>query len=385
MTDSVLQLWHGVLFRRRPDASLEWIGARLQEWTGLEPHRTLEAVHPADRAKLAQDHITLRLRHALTGRITWVEQRRHALPGGYEGCWEDVTDRVRLNHQLARLQWNATLGLATNRLVHDFNNLLTGILSLSDAYLLKINPADPAHEGFRVVNQQAHKAAEIVQKIGCLFREVPGRRDYHNLCDIATAAGEMLRSVLPRHTSVSVQAEGDSIPVFADAVGLKQVVISLAIAAAPASVSIQTRSPATLVLTGRWGQPIREALVHAQDFAARNDAQLTDGENIFTFTFPAPDFSDAEARQAPCILMAGRATKALYHVADLFRRNGCEVVVGGEQFLDLLSAPDYRFDAVWMRKDEAAQFTQPFPGLKRIVSAANTLEEMLAELREANL
>src|SRR5687767_6759367 len=105
MDESALQLWRGVLFRQRPDLSFDSISAHVQEWTGVEPHRALEVVHPADREKPAQDRSIFRLRHARTGRITWIEQRRRSLDAGYEGYWENVTERVQLSQELAQAQW----------------------------------------------------------------------------------------------------------------------------------------------------------------------------------------------------------------------------------------------------------------------------------------
>src|SRR5688500_9936715 len=129
MNESALQHWDGVLFSQRPGLTFEWISPRLQEWTGLETHQALEAILPADRDREGKDEATFRLRHTRTGRIRWVQQRRRKVGNGYEGFWEDVTERFFLTHQLAGAQWDATLGTATHRLVHDFNNLLTGILS----------------------------------------------------------------------------------------------------------------------------------------------------------------------------------------------------------------------------------------------------------------
>src|SRR5688572_6925136 len=177
MNDSVLELWHGVLFRQRPDLTFEWISPRVEEWTGTEPNLALAAVHPDDREKVKGEHATFRLRHTRTGRITWVEQRRR----GLEGYWENITERVQLTQRLAHANWNGILGVATSKLVHDFNNLLTGILSLSDAYLTMVQADNPAREGLKLLNQNARVAAEIVQQIGLLFREVPGRRSYQNL------------------------------------------------------------------------------------------------------------------------------------------------------------------------------------------------------------
>lgn len=381
MNDSVLQLWQGVLFRQRPDSTLEWIGSRIQQWTGLEPHRTLEALHPADRAKLTEENAVLRLRHTRTGRITWVQQRRQ----GFEGYWEDITEHVSLKHQIAQAHWKATLGAATNKLVHDFNNLLTGVLSLSDAYLLKIEPDNPAHEGFTLLNRQARQAADIVQQIARLFREIPGKPSYHNLCELAVSIADMLQYIVPRHTSVQVQSAGDCIPVYVDAVALKQVVVSLVIAAAPATIVLGTGLPARLHLSLPALDQGSPALTYAQRFAERSDAEFVASKSGFTFSFRLAEFSDAEAARPLSILLIGRENKALFKVADLFRHHSYEVVVGGDDFMDLLRSPDYRFDGVWMRSEEAVTIPETlrehFPALKHVVSAASAPEEMLAELR----
>lgn len=349
MNDSVLELWHGVLFRQRPDLTFEWISPRVEQWTGTKPNLALEAVHPDDRGKLKGEHATFRLRHARTGRITWVEQRRR----GVEGYWENITERVNLSQQLAQAHWEGALGAATNRLVHDFNNLLTGILSLSDAYLTMVQPDNPAREGLRLLNQNARQAADIVQEIGRLFREVPGQRSYQNLRELASTAGDVLRRVLPRHSSVTVKANPESIPVYLDPAELKQQVVALGLNLTPPII-------------------LEAGLEH-------HAAWLRIGDH--TLRFPEADFSEADkdAAQPRSILLAGHENKDLFETADLFRRNGYEVVVGGEDALDLLRSPDYRFDAVWVRSAEA----RPFPSIKRVVSTATGSEALLAELRAA--
>ncbi|HKQ38619.1 MAG TPA: hypothetical protein VJ063_11115, partial [Verrucomicrobiae bacterium] len=233
MNESALQLWGGVVFRQRSDLTFESISPHVKEWTGLDPQLSLQALYPADRAKAASDNAVFRLRHQQTGRITWVEQRRRAVAAGYEGYWENVTKRVHLSQELAQSHWKSTLGTATQRLVHDFNNLLTGILSLSEAHLLRLSADNPAREGLQLMNQNARQAADIVQQIGGLFRDVPGRRSHENLAYLAAAAADMLRRVLPKYSTVKVDCQQETIPVYVDAVELRQVIVSLGLAMTP--------------------------------------------------------------------------------------------------------------------------------------------------------
>jgi hypothetical protein len=295
MNESALQLWHGVLFRQRSDLAFESISAHVEEWTGLEPKRALEAVHPADRTKVEEAQTRFRLQHAHTSRITWVEQRRRAIAGGYEGYWEDVTERIELARELAQSQWKAILGTATQRLVHDFNNLLTGVLSVSDAYLLRLKEENPAREGLQVINQNARQAADIVQQIGALFRETPGRQSYQNLCDIAKAAADILGRVLPKYSVVNVDLKTDSAAVYVDATELKQVIVSLALALQP-PINIEVHlehKEALLKISGAKAEHSGAVLV-AEAFAEKNAVNFAAGRNGYTLRFPEADFSEAD-------------------------------------------------------------------------------------------
>jgi signal transduction histidine kinase len=294
MNESALQLWHGVLFRQRPDLTFEWISPRVEEWTGVEPHRALEAIFPADREKAGRDEATFRLQHARTGQIRWVEQRRRAIAGGYEGYWEDITERVALTQELAQAQWTAVLGTATQRLTHDFNNLLTGIFSLSDAYLQRLQTDDPAREGLQIIRQNARQAADIVQQIAGLVPETAGKRSHQDLGEIAKAAADMLRRVLPRHSSVTVELKEQPAPIYVDAAELKQVMVLLGLGLQPPihmEVRLQEKE-AFLKITGTAVENARALLV-AEAFAERHGATVSENGHGYILRFQETDFSEA--------------------------------------------------------------------------------------------
>ena len=394
MSEGALRLWHGVLFRQRPDLTFESISPHVQQWTGLSPERALEAIFPADREKATADPTTFRLRHARTWQITWVQQRRRAVPGGYEGYWEDVTERAHLGQELAQAHWQATLGTTTQRLVHDFNNLLTGILSLSDAYLLRVAADNPAREGLQLINQNARQAADIVQQIAQLFRETPGQRSHQNLGTLAAAAADMLRRVLPKHSVVKLDVRQEAIAVYVDSAELKQVIVLLGLTlASPINLEVALQQKeAQIRISGMDAEPSRAVLV-AEAFAERNNARFSPENNQYVLRFPEADFLEAE-RQPRSILLLRKDDDAAFALAELLRRNSYEVVIGDQ---DLLRSPDYRFDAVWVRGETVSL---SIPKLRRIVELQEgsgsllehsdvvlpvgiTKDDMLAKLRDA--
>jgi len=356
MNEDALQLWHGVLFRQRPDLTFESITPHVQEWTGLEPHLSVQAVHPSDRAKAEQDRATFRLRHARTGRITWVEQRRRAVSGGYEGYWENVSERIHISQDLAQTHWKATLGTATQRLVHDFNNLLTGILSLSDAYLLRLTADNPAREGVQLINQNARQAADIVHHIGGLLRDVPGRRSHENLARLTAVAADMLHRILPKYSVLKVDCKQDTIPVYVDPIELRQVVVSLGLALTP-PIQMEAalgQQRAYLAISGTEAAESTARLM-AEQIANRNDARFTAENNSFKLDFPITDYNEAQRQQRSILLISEDSDEA-FRIADLLRRNNYEAVIGRE---DLFHSADYRFDATAALRETSSSLSRP--------------------------
>ena len=253
---------------------------------------------------------------------------------------------------------------------------------------------NPAREGLQLINQNARQAADIVQQIAQLFRETPGQRSYQNLGALAAAAADMLRRVLPKHSSVTLDVLQESIPIYVDAAELKQVIVLLGLTLTP-SIDLKValkQKQAHLRIGGMTAELSRAGLV-AEAFAERNGARFSAENNQYLLRFPEADFLEAD-RQPRSILLLRQDDDAAFELAELLRRNSYDVVIGGQ---DLLRSPDYRFDAVWVRGETGAA---PDPKARRIVElqeGSGSLlehsdvvlpvgigkEEMLAKLRDA--
>ena len=224
--------------------------------------------------------------------------------------------------QLLQGCWHETLGVATSRLIHDFNNLLTGILSLSDAYLLSVPPDSPLHEGLTLMNKNARQAVEVVQSLGRLYREQSGPPSYQDLNDLGAQFAALLQKVVPRHTKVVFEAAAESLPVYLDPVEFRKVAFSVALLFASAvpttgEVSLKSFAPASLeiacdvcqaqsdLLKGFFNREKspdtgRAELVYdlAMSFLERNGGQLTtrmeQGRAIAVLALRPSDFTELE-------------------------------------------------------------------------------------------
>jgi hypothetical protein len=88
--------------------------------------------------------------------------------GGVTGAvciLSDITERKRLEQQLAQSQKMEALGRLASGIAHDFNNLLTAVTSNASLLLAGTPEGDPDRELLQVIEQAAWRAAELTRQL----------------------------------------------------------------------------------------------------------------------------------------------------------------------------------------------------------------------------
>ncbi len=256
--DKLLQCWPGVLFSQRADFSFQHLSGKVEELTGVAPevwrHRPRlfwEIIHEADVDEFKRQcrqavrapggvSTTYRLRHALTGRVSYVLEHRQAavsksgLVLGYEGFWLDITRQTLAEQRLSTAAWKETLALVTLGLAHDFSNQLSGIISLSELIASQAGREHPTVPTLEMIKQSALQASQLVQRIVNLHRSKTGSRQYLDFNRVVSELAELVCKVLPRRIRVETQLAQEQLPVYMDAVEFRQVVLNLSLNAADA-------------------------------------------------------------------------------------------------------------------------------------------------------
>ena len=159
-----------MIFTQRADYSFQYASpgiaalnrCGLLKIGGVSPKKFWQVVHEADveelrhQCKLAAQRpegvsTTFRVRHLQTGQITYLLEHRQSHHGGrsglilsYEGVWLDIypADHRRkapLQRRVEGIPWQPSrFGLA-----HDFGNIMSGILSLSELFLAQAGHEHP--------------------------------------------------------------------------------------------------------------------------------------------------------------------------------------------------------------------------------------------------
>ncbi len=426
--DGLMRRWPCVIFSQRPDFSLQFVSPNIEELTGIsaarwsnQPQHFWQVVHELDAGELQQQFKravqtgtditnTYRIRNAITGRVAYVLEHRHptvsqnGLLLGYEVVWLDVTRQTVAEKRLSTAAWKETLAVLTLGMAHDFRNIMAGIHSLSESYLSQLEESHPFHEGLYLIQKNSLQASQLVQRMINLHLGQTGERNYHNLNDVATDLVELVSKILPRRVRLGTELAEESLPVYADIVELRQVVINLLLNAADAmpqggNLTLRTsvheelpalenmkgvtpRLPCVCLTIQDSGSGIKErhlasifdpffttkskgsglglynARIAVEKHQGAISVQSKEGAGTcFQVWLPQADFSessrsDAEARQKRStrlsILLLGQAGEMLDKTAEFLRSHNYHIVMAtaADELPELLRSSDYQFAGV---------------------------------------
>ncbi len=424
---NLMQSWPGVIFSQRADFSFQFVSPRILELTGIPAEQWLAqsrgfwlVVHEADADELhlqcrrastipAGVTTTFRVRNLQTGRVAHVMEHRQAVASAsgvvlsYEGFWLDVTREKIAERRLSSSAWKETLATLTLGLAHDFSNILAGILSLSESFIAQAGPDHPFLSGLQLIRQNAQQACQLVQRIMSLHRCQTGEQNYLDLNETLTELTDLVQRVLPRRIIVETEFAKQQLPLYVDAVELRQVILNLALNAAEAMpqrgrLVFQTRLceeatappqtqgkfprlPCVCLIARDTGcgiaprhlpfifdpffttKPVNKGsglgLYNARLFAERHQGAISvaSDEGVgteFSLWLPLADFSEAERvqsaslQQRPSILLVGEAGLLQDSTAEFLRVHGYYVmqVFLPERASDVLAGEDNQFRAV---------------------------------------
>ncbi len=159
----------------------------------------------------------------------------------------DVTDRRRLEQQLAQAQRLETIGTLAGGIAHDFNNLLQALLATVQTAQRK-GGNGLFRDTFADLEALIRRGADLTRQLLLFARQQPGRRQPVDLAGVLREQAALLRRLLPETIQVVVETPASGLLVEGDASQLAQVVTNLAINARdamPAGGTLTLRATAT--------------------------------------------------------------------------------------------------------------------------------------------
>jgi signal transduction histidine kinase len=217
----------------------EWVGelsdgAEWLDW--IHPNDRAEVVRNLKRCETANLPSSCRFRLLLPDgdRVLHLMELRIPVRGidgrlnGYEGLWLDFTREELAQQHLQHSSWKDSLAQISGSLSHDFNNMLAGLVSLSELLMMDVQESDPLYEIASLIKNTTNQTKDLSGRIISLNREERGRPQLCNLSDLVLDQLDLIRIVLPKDARIELAIPDEKFPVRMDTVSMRRILVNFA-------------------------------------------------------------------------------------------------------------------------------------------------------------
>ena len=162
-----------------------------------------------------------------------VDRQGHVV--GILGRLLDESFRFQTMDTLAKRSWKEVSSIASRRFLHDFNNMIAGIYSLSELYAIPGSDAETMTEAMTHIRDSASRAQKITQKIRALITMSSGEESYFDVRKLIEEQKDYLLAILPKTADLKLHLGDVPLPVHLDANRFRQTLIHLAANASDAA------------------------------------------------------------------------------------------------------------------------------------------------------
>jgi two-component system cell cycle sensor histidine kinase/response regulator CckA len=180
-----------------------------------------------------------------TERLADFRKTAHVLPGRHLSAIRDVTDRRRLEEQLRQAQKMEAVGQLAGGIAHDFNNLLTVVAGSANLALDRADTPAAVRDDIALIRRAAGRAAELTQQLLAFSRRQTLHPTVMQPNDLVNDAAPMLERLIGEHIEFQLVLDPGLRRIDADAPGIEQILMNLAVNAAQAMPTGGTLTIAT--------------------------------------------------------------------------------------------------------------------------------------------
>jgi signal transduction histidine kinase/ActR/RegA family two-component response regulator len=142
---------------------------------------------------------------------------------------EDVTERQKLEQQLRQAQKMEAVGRLAGGVAHDFNNILSVILSYSEMHLESMHVGDPFREDLEEIHKASQRAVALTRQLLAFSRQQILQPQILDMNQTLRGLESMLRRIVGEDVELSLLLTDQPRGVNADPSQLEQVIMNLVV------------------------------------------------------------------------------------------------------------------------------------------------------------
>jgi two-component system, cell cycle sensor histidine kinase and response regulator CckA len=208
------------------------------------PGDWLAAVHPDDRARVAESTATTQTRGECDetyrilrpdGSIRWIHDRAYPVRDStgqvqrLVGTAEDITEARQLEAQLRQSQRMEAVGQLAGGVAHDFNNILAAIMMQADLALESFDRPAEVRDLLAEIMTATERAANLTRQLLAFSRRQVLQMRVINLNDVVVSLTKLLERILGEDVDFQLKLHPRPLLTRADAGMLDQVLMNLVV------------------------------------------------------------------------------------------------------------------------------------------------------------
>jgi PAS domain S-box-containing protein len=147
----------------------------------------------------------------------------------YVAVNRDITEQILLEAQFQQAQKMESVGRLAGGVAHDFNNMLTIIISYTQMLINQTTASDPIHNDLKQILKAAQRSNDITRQLLAFARKQTINPKYLDLNDAVESTLKMLRRLIGEDIDLSWNPESGLWPVMADPSQMDQVLANLCV------------------------------------------------------------------------------------------------------------------------------------------------------------
>ena len=148
---------------------------------------------------------------------------------GYEGTLQDISEKRKQKEELIQAQKMITIGSLTGGIIHDFNNLLGGIMGCASMIMGEMSKRNRYYQDMETIFTASKKAAELTADVLSFSRKDKHQVKTVSINEIISEVIHILSRTIDKSIQIKLNLFPDVPPIEVDASRIQQTLINICI------------------------------------------------------------------------------------------------------------------------------------------------------------